>query len=178
MVAADHLAVHDGGDAGIARADHAERVEQVALGVRAGLPDRLLCTGQDDRLVQAAQHVVEQRGGIGQGIGAMGDDKAVKFVVGIADQVGDLDAVVRSDVGRILGKQVFYDNFTQAGQFRQEFNELFAGQRGRKAVSVVAARHSAARCDQQDMFESHRSKDLLPKERQGALSGSCALRYR
>ena len=116
MITADNLSVQHGSDTDIACADDAERIEQVALGIRAGYADGLLRTGQNDRLVEVTQHVIEQRRCISQRIGTVCDDKAIIQIIIFTDDAGQLDTVCRCDIGRVDGERILYDNLADLGQ--------------------------------------------------------------
>ena len=116
MVAADNLSVQHSSNTDITRTNDAERVEQVALGIRTGHADGLLCTGQNDRFVEVAQHVIEQRRRIAQRIGTVCDDKAIIQIIIFTDDAGQLDTVCRCDIGRVDGERILYDNLADLGQ--------------------------------------------------------------
>ena len=131
VITADNLSVQHSCDTDITRTNDAERVEQVALGIRTGHADGSdqiflsigaqhadgqRAAGQDNRLVEVAQHVIEQRRRIAQRIGTVCDDKAIIQIVIFTDDAGQLDTVCRCDIGRVDGERILYDNLADLGQ--------------------------------------------------------------
>ena len=80
---------------------HAEGVDEIRLGVRVFKQDRLLRTGQNDRLRGILDQIGKRGGGVGHRVRAVDDDKAVEFSVVFTDGVRDRQPVVGRDIGRI-----------------------------------------------------------------------------
>ena len=92
--------------------------------------------------------MVQQRGGIGKRIRAVGDDKAVVPAAVFPYRAGDRRTVSRGQVGRVQVHQVAYPNRTDPVQLGHETKQLFPCQRGRKPVFSLAAGDRPAGCDQ------------------------------
>ena len=78
--------------------------DEVLLAVRAQGADGQLRAGQDDRLAQVFQHEAQGRGGIGHGVCAVQDDKAVEALVVIVYDFDYLGPHQRLHVRRIDGR--------------------------------------------------------------------------
>lgn len=74
-----------------------ERAQQVIHAIRLERKDGCLGAGEDDGLSEVLHHEGEGRGGIGQGVGAVEDDEAVKEVVVVLDAHGHGVPVVGFD---------------------------------------------------------------------------------
>ena len=68
-----------------------------------------LAAGDDDGLAEVLQHEGEGGGGVGEGVGAVEDDEAVKVLVGALDVLGDDDPVVHRHVARVQERVVLVD---------------------------------------------------------------------
>lgn len=74
-----------------------ERAQQVIHAIRLERKDGCLGAGEDDGLSEVLHHEGEGRGGIGQGVGAVEDDEAIKEVVVVLDAHGHGVPVVGFD---------------------------------------------------------------------------------
>ena len=83
------------------RRRHGKGGAQVVQPVGEGVLNGQLGPGEHHRDGYAPHHEGQHRGGVGHGVGAVGDDDAVKFVPGVKDVPGDEPPLLGLDVGRV-----------------------------------------------------------------------------
>ena len=148
VVATDDLAVQHGSYAGPARAGNTEGIEHIALCIRTGFAHGALRTGDDDWLVEVAQHVIEQSRRIGQRVSTVGNDEAVIPVVVFPNHHRQFPALGRGDIGRVHTEGIVHKNAADLANLGQELEQFLPGQRRRQTTSAFPAGNRAAGCNE------------------------------
>ena len=99
--AQNHLAVEHDLHAAAAAAGVNESIGQIALGVGTVKPNGLLRAGQHDGLGAALHQITQRRSGIGHGVRAVADDKAVVAVIVFPDGAGDAQPMLGMNIGAV-----------------------------------------------------------------------------
>ena len=144
---------HHPAAAGVQGADDA--VPQVLFGVGDLVRDGLLGAGQDDGLVRVLHQIAQGRRRIGQGVGAVAEDKAVVAAVVFLDGAGHVQPVGRAHVGAVDAAQGQGVRLAQAGQARHMGQQFPAGQDRPQALGRAYAGDGAAGGDKEDLFLVH-----------------------
>ena len=173
--AQNHLAVEHDLYAAAAPAGIEEGIRQIALGVGAVEPDGLLRTGKHDGLGTALHQIAEGGGGVGHGVGAVGDDKAVVAVVPVADGGGEAQPVLRPDVGAVQRVQLETFHPAEVRDAGDEGQQLLRGQLRRQAGGRLFRGNGAAGADHQDLFHGHTSRSSMAASPKAA---ACSVRRR
>ena len=98
---------------------------------------RNLRSSDNDWLPQVLEHEAERGGSVGEGVGAVEDDKAVVVPVGALDIFGDLDPVVHGHVGGVQEGIVLVDGVDDPlvlGHLREDKREELPS-----ALGIVAS---------------------------------------
>ena len=114
-----HLAVKGQVHAVIAGSGHGEGGPQIVGAVGKHIRQGELGAGEDHGPVDARQHPGQGRGGVGHGVGAVGDDDAVKIQPGLKDPPGDLLPLRGADVGGVQAHQVLHGDIKIAPKLVQ-----------------------------------------------------------
>ena len=85
---------------------HGEGGAEIVQPVGEGVLDGQLGPGEHHGYGDVPHHVAEDGGGVGHGVGAVGDDDAVKAVPGGVDVPGDEPPLLRLDVGGVQVEDV------------------------------------------------------------------------
>ena len=160
--AQDHMAVEHDGHPRQVRCGTAEGIRQVDLGIGGVKADGLLGSGEDDGLGAALDQIAEGRGGIGHGVCAVGDDKAVITVIVIPDAARHSQPMLRPHVGAVQVQQLHAVHIADAGDGRQMAQKLLRGQFRRQAVLRHIGGDGAAGADKQNFL--HRTS-FQPRSR-------------
>ena len=102
-----------------ARCSHGEGGPQIVGAVGKHVRQGKLAARQHHGPVQARQHPGQGRGGVGHGIGAVGDDDAVVVQPRLEDPAGDLLPLHGPDVGGVQTHQILHGDVKIAAQLVQ-----------------------------------------------------------
>ena len=102
----------------------AETVQQIFPGVGDGVGQGPLGAGEDNGLAGILDEVGEGGGGVGHGICAMGNDKAVILLKIGLDSFHHKQPMLRLDVGGVNIQQLHSVYLTEPGRLRHTFQQL------------------------------------------------------
>ena len=120
------LAVKDDVDAmGFVAACKEETVGQVGLGIGNLQVNGFLGTGDDNRFWRILDQVGESGCGVGQGVGAMTDNKAIVLIVIFFNAGRDYQPVLWLDVGAVNVDDLHGSHFTELFDIRYETKKFF-----------------------------------------------------
>ena len=149
----DQVVEHDLHAPGPLRHRVGEGVQQVVAGVGVPVVDGLLAAGQHDGLGGVLHHIAQRRGGVGHGVGAVGDHKAVVLAVMVPDGLCHAAPVLRADVGGVQVIKLHRVDPAHSFQLRHKLQQLGRrdGRRQHAAAGGLAG-DGAAGGQQQDLF--------------------------
>ncbi len=138
--------------------------QQVVAGVGIPVVNGFLAAGKHNGLGWILYQIAEGRGGVGHGVGAVGDHKAVVAVVVLPHGLHHLDPVLRPHIGGIQVEQKQRFNTAKLGQFGHKVQQFAGGDGRRKAALLVWAAGNGAACGQKkDLFHIRSPRfDFVP----------------
>lgn len=150
--AVDDLSVQHRQHADAVRRRDAACVEKVAGRVRTRRAHGQHRAGQHHGAVDVPQHMVQQRGGIGKRVRAVGNDKAVVPASVFPDRPRHLHTVRGGQVGGVQPHQLAHRDRADRLQRGQQADKRPAGQGRGQPVCRFTARDCAAGGDQKHLF--------------------------
>ena len=127
------------------------------------MPHGLLRAGEDDGLVAVLDQVRKRRGGVGHGIRAVQQHKAVVGIVAVHNDVADTHPILRAHVGAVDIHGLDDIQLAHSRDLRYRLRQLLTRKSGGEAVAVLCRSDGAAGGDEQDVF--HCIKPFLVQKR-------------
>ncbi len=138
---------------------HGKGGAQVLQSVGQGVLDGQLRAREHHRNLNAPEHKGEHRGGVGHGVGAVGDDDAVKIRSALVHRPGDDLPLLRLDVGGVHTQQIPDGQAVIVRQAVQACGHAAAVQTGRQALLCGPGGNGASGGEKQNLF--HKSLSLF-----------------
>ena len=146
------MAAEDDAHPAVPGAGVPQGVQEVHFGVGGVLVDGALGPGEDDGLSGVLDEIGKGRGGVGQGVRAVAEDEAVVGAVVVLNEPGQLQPVLRPDVGGIQVQGLERVNLAQGRGVGHVGQQLLWGDAGGQALFCLPGGDGASRGDEQDLL--------------------------